>query len=93
MSYTKYLRSSPCGVWEDFAYKENQWPWGGANFDPRAKIWTSFVEFHQTMFHVQYVSSSLYDSGGEDFLKFFLFIAMAIRVLHGIDFFEQLWEL
>ena len=65
MSRAKYLSSSPCGFGENYypyyVYKENQWsPQGGVNFDPRAKIWTTFVEVHQTMFHVKYLSSSLY---------------------------------
>jgi hypothetical protein len=45
------------------------------------------------MFHAKYLSSSSLDFSKEDFLKFFLSVAMAIamatRVLHGIKFFEQ----
>ena len=41
-------------------------PWGGANFDPRAFIWTNLVDIHQKMFHAKYLSSSLQ----EDFLRF-----------------------
>ena len=39
------------------------------------------------MFHVKYLSSSLYGLGGEDFLSF-ISAAMATIVLHGIEFFE-----
>ena len=41
------------------------------------------------MFHVKYLSSSLYGLGGQYFFKFFLLVAMATKVLHGIEFFEQ----
>jgi hypothetical protein len=33
-------------------------PLGGANFDPRALIWTNLVDTLYKMFHVKYVSSS-----------------------------------
>ena len=46
-------------------------PYGSANLEPRSQIWTIFKEVHQTMFHVKYLSSSLYGLGGEDFLSFF----------------------
>ena len=49
-------------------------PAGGANFDPRAKIWTIFKEVHQTMFHVKSLSSSLYGLGGEFFFNFSLYV-------------------
>jgi hypothetical protein len=38
------------------------------------------------MFHAKYLSSSSY---GRRYLRFFLSVAMATRVLHGIKFFEQ----
>jgi hypothetical protein len=42
------------------------------------------------MFHAEYLSSSSFGFLKEDFLSFFLSVAMPIRVLHGIKFFEQL---
>ena len=41
------------------------------------------------MFHVKYLSSSIYDLE-EDFFMFFLSVDMATTVLHGIEFFEKL---
>ena len=40
------------------------------------------------MLHAKYESCNPYGLGLEDFLKFFLLVAMATRVLHGIHIFE-----
>ena len=40
------------------------------------------------MLHAKYDSSGPYGLGQEDFLSFFLLVAMATRVLHGIHIFE-----
>ena len=40
------------------------------------------------MLHAKYESSSSYGLGEEDFLKFFILVAMATRVLHGIQIFK-----
>jgi hypothetical protein len=41
------------------------------------------------MFHAKYLSSSFLGFLEEDVYSFFLLVAMATRVLHGIKFFEQ----
>jgi hypothetical protein len=41
------------------------------------------------MFHAKYLSSTSLGFLKEDILSFFLLVAMATRVLHGIKFFEQ----
>jgi hypothetical protein len=41
------------------------------------------------MFHAKYLSSTSLGFLKEDILSFFLSVAMATRVLHGIKFFEQ----
>jgi hypothetical protein len=41
------------------------------------------------MFHAKYLSSSSLGYFRRRYLKFFLLVAMATRVLHGIKFFEQ----
>ena len=81
MSRAKYLSSSPCGFWKKdflsfyFMYiRKTNDPRGRANFDSKAKISTIFVEVHQTMFYVKYLSSSLYKLGGGDFLRFFFLL-------------------
>jgi hypothetical protein len=43
----------------------------GANFDPRAFIWTNLVDIHYKMFHAKYLSSSSFGSLKEDFLSFY----------------------
>ena len=40
------------------------------------------------MLHAKYESSSCYGLGQEDFYSYFLSVAMATRVLHGIPIFE-----
>jgi hypothetical protein len=42
-----------------YVYIENQWPRGGGNSDPRAITWTILLEVHYTMFHAQYLTSSI----------------------------------
>ena len=72
-------------------------PRGGANFDTRAKIWTTFVEVHQAMFHVKYLSSGLYGLGGEDILSFqpeFCMELTALKELYARNIhtkFKQIW--
>jgi hypothetical protein len=41
------------------------------------------------MFNAEYLSSSSFGFLKEDILSFFLSVAMATRILHGIKFFEQ----
>jgi hypothetical protein len=41
------------------------------------------------MFYAKYLSSSFFGFFKRRYLKFFLSVAMATRVLHGIKFFEQ----
>ena len=48
-------------------------PWGGANFDHRVIILTTFVEvvdINQTMSHAKYQSTSPCGFGEEEFLSF-----------------------
>jgi hypothetical protein len=45
-------------------------PLVGANFDPRAIIWTILVEVHYTMFDAKYLTSSLCQLW-EDFSSFY----------------------
>ena len=42
------------------------------------------------MLHAKYEDPSLNSLGQEDFKKFFHYVAMATRVLHGIQFFEAI---
>jgi hypothetical protein len=44
-------------------------PRGGANFNPKAIIWTNLVEVYYTMFHAKYLTSSLCQNR-DDFFKF-----------------------
>jgi hypothetical protein len=46
-------------------------PRGGANFDPRALIWTNMVDIHLNMFRAKYLSSSSLHSLKENFLSFY----------------------
>jgi hypothetical protein len=46
-------------------------PSGGANFDPRAFIWTNLVDIHLKMFHAKYLSSSSLGYLKEDFYSFY----------------------
>ena len=51
--------------------KNHDPPWGGANFDPRAIIWTILVEDHQMLFDTKYLSCRPYSLFLEIFWSFF----------------------
>ena len=44
------------------------------------------------MLHAKYEDPSLNSLGQEDLKIFFHYVAMATRVLHGIQFFEAIWR-
>jgi hypothetical protein len=62
---------------------------GRVNFDPRAIIWTIFVEVYQTMPFAKYLSSRPCLSLQEDF---FAYNSTATRFLPEIKIFEQFWK-
>ena len=76
-------------------------PRGGANFDPRAKILTTFVEVYQTMFHVKYLSSSLYGlreevfsfgcHGNQSFKQNFIFL-ITLKELYAINIHTKFYQ-
>jgi hypothetical protein len=73
--YTKNQSLKPCSFrQEDFLFfyymyivKINDHR-GGANFDPRAIIWTILVEVHFAKSHAKYLTSRLCQFREEDFL-------------------------
>ena len=95
MLHAKYLSTSPCGFREEDFFKfhymhirKTNDPRGRANFDPRGIIGTILVEVHSMMLHAKYLSLGFVVS--EKIFNVFLSVAMATRVLHGMEFFEQL---
>jgi hypothetical protein len=78
MFHAKYLTSSICQLLEEFFLsfyyihirKIND-PRGGADFDPRAIIWTFLVRVYQTMPYAKYLSSRPFGSLQEGILSFY----------------------
>jgi hypothetical protein len=73
-------------------------PGGGVNFEPSAIICTILVEVHYTMFHANYLNSSLCKSREDDFNLSFYYIHIRKNYgpRGGANFaletkFEQLW--
>jgi hypothetical protein len=80
MFHAKYLTCSICQLLEEkffnisFYYihiRKTNDPWGGANFDPRAIIWTILVEVYKTMPYAKYLSSRPFGSLQEGILSFY----------------------
>ena len=99
MLQAKYESSSPYGLGqEDFKdfLPISMWnpvtPQHRANFHIGTIIWSILVEGHYMMSDTKYESSSPYCSWQKDFYLFFLMVAMATRVLHGIEIFEIFWK-
>ena len=76
--YTKYESSRPSGFGEEDFLKsfpiyfnvKTFDPWGGAIFDPREILTTTYLEDLQILPYTKYESSRLCGFGEEEFLKF-----------------------
>ena len=99
MLHAKYLSPRPCGfVGEDFCsfyyihiWKTNEPP-GRGQYWPQGHNLNNLGRALSDDVACQIYKPSALRFRRRRFLKFFLSVAMATRVLHGMEFFEQFWK-